>query len=81
MLDRVTITGADDAVDVEELAALADEFPFTEWGILLSQSRMGQPRYPTFEWIRELLEAKKERLPFSHHRFQLSGHLCEKWVI
>jgi hypothetical protein len=33
-LTRVTITGADDAVPVEALVAMALEFPFVEWGVL-----------------------------------------------
>ena len=78
MLDRVTITGADDRVDVSELKKLTDEFPFVEWGILLSQSRMGTCRYPTFEWIRKLL---KEKLASDGGPLmQVSGHICGQWV-
>jgi len=29
------------------LVALTAEFPFVEWGILLSKSRFGEPRYPS----------------------------------
>lgn len=46
-----SITGADDAVDVNDLNALAREFPFVEWAILLMQSRAGQARFPTTGWI------------------------------
>ncbi len=92
MLDRVTITGADDTVDINELVLLTDDFPFVEWGVLLSQSRMGQPRYPTFNWIKRLLEAKNayivnkiEHMPGkwvgqTAKLFNLSGHLCGRWV-
>ncbi len=47
---RVTITGADDAVEPEELAKLSQEFPFVEWGLLCSRSREGTPRYPSQPW-------------------------------
>ncbi|MHB1675039.1 MAG: hypothetical protein ACYCSP_12405 [Acidobacteriaceae bacterium] len=35
-LETVTITGADDSTDIVELAELSEEFPFVEWGILIS---------------------------------------------
>jgi hypothetical protein len=47
----VTITGADDAVDPQDLLNLSREFPFVEWGILLSRSRERTPRYPSLEWV------------------------------
>lgn len=62
MLDRVTITGADDSVDVSELSRLTDEFPFVEWGILFSQSKQGTKRYPSWEWIESLVEEKRRWL-------------------
>jgi hypothetical protein len=36
-LKTVTITGADDAVDPEELLQIQQRYPFVEWGILLSR--------------------------------------------
>lgn len=50
-LTRVTITGADDAVSLADLLKLSEEFDFVEWGILLSQSRAGTPRYPSRGWL------------------------------
>lgn len=46
----VTITGADDAVNPTDLARLSTRYPFVEWGILFSEKREGQPRYPSSEW-------------------------------
>lgn len=69
-LDRVTITGADDSIDPESLAALSIEYPFAEWGILFSRSREGSPRYPTLEWLFRL-EGVAKRGPL-----KLSAHLC-----
>jgi hypothetical protein len=52
-LSRVTITGADDAVDPEDLLALSSEFPWAEWGILRGgQDRLGTPRFPKPEWVK-----------------------------
>lgn len=72
-LTRVTISGADDRTPIREMRAIAEEFPFVEWGILLSASRMGRDtRYPSRSWI--------DRLAAESHAMekpmQLSAHLC-----
>lgn len=65
MIDRVTITGADDSIRPQELLALTKDFPFVEWGILASNNNTlsgnhrrggGSARYPSLQWISELLE-------------------------
>lgn len=50
---RVTITGADDRVDPKALVELSQKYPFVEWGILVSHSRVGTSRYPSMRWARE----------------------------
>lgn len=50
---RVTITGADDKVDPKSLVDLSEKYPFVEWGILVSHSRVGTSRYPSMRWARE----------------------------
>lgn len=70
MLARVTITGADDGVDPRALVALAREFPFVEWGILMSTKRQGTARYPSHDWIVRLMVAA------SGTPTMLSAHLC-----
>lgn len=71
-LDRVTITGPDDSIRPEDLIPITKEFPFVEWGILFSESRIGGPRFPSVEWMFALQEvAKANRLPLSLH---LCGH-------
>lgn len=62
----VTITGADDDVDPQDLADLSREFPFVEWGILRSTKREGTPRYPSRKWVRGLGDKLS----------RLSLHLC-----
>jgi phosphoribosylanthranilate isomerase len=48
-----SITGADDAVDPQNLVDLSKEFPFAEWAILLLPARAGTPRFPTLAWIKK----------------------------
>lgn len=74
ILDRVTITGADDSIDPEELIPLARDFPFVEWGILFSGSRLGVARYPSRSWISALAKIVWQ-VPM-----KLSAHLCGAWV-
>ena len=74
IIDRVTITGADDSTDVERLVELAEEFPFVEWGILFSSARSGAPRFPRPRWILRLLAAD------GLDQRQLSAHLCGRYV-
>jgi hypothetical protein len=73
-LDRVTITGAYDLVDPGDLAGLSREFPFVEWGILLSRKKSGVPKFPCRHWIDELAALADS------HRFALAGHLCGDWA-
>ena len=48
---KVTVTGADDSVDVDGLIDLSKEFPFVEFGILLSKSSAGSARFPSGLWL------------------------------
>jgi hypothetical protein len=70
-LTRITISGADDDVDPFELVKLSREFPFVEWGVLVSK-RPGRPRYPMPNWLWSLSGAflKEDVPPW------LSAHLC-----
>jgi hypothetical protein len=68
IIKTVAITGADNSINPEELIPLTKEFPFVEWGILLS-NRNNRERYPSEAWLRTL----PGELP-------LSGHLCGGWV-
>ncbi len=64
-IDRVTITGADDAVDIQDLAELSMVYPFVEWGILCSIRKTGTERYPKRDWINKL--AAKSGVDLSAH--------------
>ncbi len=69
-LTRVTITGADDAVNIGDLVALSERFPFVEWGILFSASREGTPRYPSHGWRLDFQRRAEDANIYS------SAHLC-----
>lgn len=72
-LTRITITGADDAVDHEELLALSAEFPWVEWGILRGgKDRQGTPRFPIPRWVSRFDELVLE----SQTPVSWALHLC-----
>jgi phosphoribosylanthranilate isomerase len=73
ILNKVTITGADDQTSIQDMEALSKEFPFMEWGILLSGTKTG-PKFPDLDWLMKLAEHKFE-VPI-----HLSGHICGSWV-
>jgi len=74
-LDRVTITGADNSVTPAELAEISREFQFVEWGILVSSSKQGSPRFPSLEWLAHLYDMMIE-----NPHVILSFHVCGRWV-
>lgn len=77
-LTRVTITGADDETNPDELRTLSIEFPFVEWGILVSgnSERAGRERYPSRDWCNALGIALSEVSDMVH----ISTHVCGRWA-
>lgn len=73
-LRQVTLTGADDSTDPRKLIALSRGYPFAEWGILLSHSAAGTPRFPSSAWISRFLNMAAGMLP------PLCLHICGRWV-
>ena len=72
-LKQVTITGADNSIDYNDLFKITKDYPFVEWGILLSKNSEGYSRFPTWDWIEGLITEKPPGV-------NLSGHLCGSWV-
>ena len=70
----VTVTGADDSVEPKELISVAEEYPFVEFGILLSKKQQGSKRFPSKEWLEELYILSRDK------KLVLSGHLCGEWL-
>lgn len=71
-VETVTISGADDNTKFRDLVIISEEYPFVEWGILLSSSRSGESRYPSKLWL--------EKLANPYYVLNLSGHLCGKYI-
>lgn len=69
----VTITGADNATSELALSELSAEFPWVEWGILVSRRQEGSFRFPDRNWIARFLAAIGPRV-------NVSMHLCGQWV-
>jgi hypothetical protein len=67
-LKYCSITGADDEVDINDLTAIAGEFPFTEWAILLLPSHAGKLRFPSPKWI--------ENFAAEYKGEHMAMHLC-----
>lgn len=57
MLTTVTITGADDQTNVDELLRLSQRYPFVEWAILYSPNQDGTARYPLPKWRNSFMDA------------------------
>lgn len=75
MLDRVTVTGADNSTDIDWMELTSQKYPWVEWGILLSETSRGGPRFPGRGWLDRLAKRPKE-----NGKLNLSAHLCGKWV-
>lgn len=71
-LERVTITGADDRTDPKELVRLSQQYPFVEWGILVSSTHDGTPRFPSRSWNRAFVDA-------IYGKGKVSTHICGIW--
>ncbi len=78
MFKYVTLTGADDSVDPQELINLSFDFPFVEWGILIG-TRAGLHRFPSMGWIGKLVKLKHENAN-RFHPIHLSLHICGRWL-
>lgn len=73
ILKTVTITGLDEFTDFWHLAELEQEFPFVEWGILYSRSRVGLDlRFPNPVYIEKSLAIKNLK--------QVAAHLCGEYA-
>jgi hypothetical protein len=79
IFDFVTITGADDGVDLLFLDDMMSKYPHVEWGILFSVSRAGSSRYPSQDWITSLVYDfyPKWDTGFSAH---LCGAVCRRLI-
>lgn len=79
MIKIVTITGADDSIQPEELFELSQEYPFVEWGLLYSKQLEGKatPRFPSFLWLTKYGILCEKRTGLS---VNTSLHMCGRAV-
>ena len=76
-LKTVTVTGASDDTSIDEMIEIQKEFPFVEWGILLSNRMSGKSnRFPSEKFIHTLFERVHE----SETGLKLSAHFCGSMV-
>jgi hypothetical protein len=73
-MNKVTLTGADDRTDISAMIDLSAEFPFAEWGILVSAKQEGSSRFPSRNWIERFCH--RAAVP----AVAVSMHVCGSWV-
>lgn len=78
ILDRVTMTGADDSVDARSVIQMARIYPFAEFGILFSEDDQAT-RFPSEKWL-YCLHHMIVNDYYSVLKPQLSAHICGQWV-
>jgi hypothetical protein len=81
MITKVTLTGADDNTNPFDLIQIAEEYPYAEFGILISQRSisLGQKieRFPSLTWIEKL----NGEVSWQNSYFiNCTLHVCGKWV-
>jgi hypothetical protein len=79
-IDRVTITGADNSIDPHDLHDLTKEFPFVEWGILVSKMAEGSNRFPDKDWLYDFSLFKTDYEKKIGLILKASCHVCGQWV-
>lgn len=75
-----TLTGVDDYTPIGELFQLAKIYPFVEWGVLYSETEVGQGRYPSMEYIGELCNRIAKQDPLESTRPRFAMHVCGRAV-
>jgi len=77
-IKTVTVTGASDDTSFEDMLNIQKEYPFVEWGILLSRRMAGNSnRFPSKDWLERLQEFGKTS---SEVPLNLSAHFCGSLV-
>jgi hypothetical protein len=71
MFDILTLTGLDANVDLDRVEALSQEFPFLEWGVLLTDTGRGVGRYPDLSTVERFAQASVAR------RARFALHVCK----
>lgn len=56
-MQRITLTGADERTDVQQLISLVDRYPEVEVGLLYTATPEGRNRYPSLPWLKTAAKA------------------------
>lgn len=76
MLQAVTLTGADNSVQPEDLFVLQRQYPLLEWGVLLGDwNHSRASRFPNRDWLEQFVALARE-----HEGSRQALHLCDQWV-
>ncbi len=74
MIDLCTFTGLDDRSDLSRIVALSAEFPYLEFGVLLSRTPEDKDaRYPAYRQIESIVKTLSGRV-------RLALHVCGRAV-
>ena len=79
-IDRVTVTGADESIEPRQLYELSEEFPFVEWGILVSKKSEGTKKFPGIDWLYEFSLLKTRFEAETGQTLNASCHICGRWM-
>ncbi len=60
-LGAVTVTGADERTDINQLVRLVKDHPYLEIGLLYTATPEGRNRYPSLEWLMKVSAALQGR--------------------
>lgn len=80
-LKHVTITGADENTDINEVVKITKEYPFVEWGILISSNKAGSDRYPQKEWIKKFMDQLFQECQTPNISFHFCGAISRDIII
>lgn len=62
MIEKLTLTGADEVTSLEDLLQFCEEFPEVEIGLLYTATPEGRPRYPSRDWLSKTAGALSGRV-------------------
>lgn len=67
--------GVDESIPPRLLGVICHSYPIVEFGVLLRPDKMGEARYPTFDWIAQL-----GHIANTIANMKLAAHLCGSYV-
>jgi hypothetical protein len=65
ILDKITVTGADESTQIDDLYSIQEKYPFVEFGILIRSTDIIKSsfysRFPSVEWLNRLAAKSQEK--------------------